>query len=428
MKTITITEHQACTRGVSANGCVVLPPETFDSLRQFILATKNAATSEPLEYLGLSVKRGVGEVLTAKNYVGVLLLKNGVQIEILPKLAKASETDTRKLLIKMLGHLKDAPFKVSGFANLDVRKCTLFDIFIRMFIEEVLRLQKQGFRSAYSEQQGNEYFFKGKLLLTEHLRQNFSHHERFFVQYDLFSINRPINRLIKATLELLFLRTHDWKNKKDIRFLLGCLDTIPTSRNYDADFSRIILDRNMMEFTSLVQWCRVFLKNESFTSTSGTQVAYALLFDMNALFENYVAYWMRQVLGDRVRLQDSTYHLFTHPQKQFSLRPDIVVFTGENTFVLDTKWKLLHKECAQNYGISPADMYQMYVYHQKYQPKHVTLLYPATDEFVQETCLPPYCCEERNGDFTTKVEVRIRFVNPLMQPNEWEQYIGCLFR
>lgn len=353
MKTITITEYQACTRGVLANGYVALPPETFDSLRQFILATKNETTSESMEYLGISAKRGIGEVLTAKNYVGFILLKNDVQIENLPKLAAASEIDTRKLLIKMLGHLKDTPFKASGFANLDVRKCTLFDIFIRMFIEEVLRLQKQGFRSAYSEQQSNEHFFKGKILLTEHLKQNLSHNERFFLQYDLFSINRPINRLIKATLEFLLLRTHNWKNKKDIRFLLGCLDTITSSRNYDADFSRIVLDRNMVEFTSLVQWCRVFLKMESFTSVSGTQVACALLFDMNALFENYVAYWMRQVLGDMVKLQDSTYHLFTQPQKQFSLRPDIVVFTGENVFVLDTKWNLLHKEYTRNYGIAP---------------------------------------------------------------------------
>lgn len=270
-------------------------------------------------------------------------------------------------------------------------------------------------------------FSKEKILLTEHLKQNLSHNERFFLQYDLFSINRPINRLIKATLELLLLRTHNWKNKKDIRFLLGCLDTITSSRNYDADFSRIVLDRDMVEFTSLVQWCRVFLKMESFTSVSGTQVAYALLFDMNALFENYVAYWMRQVLGDMVKLQDSTYHLFTQPQKEFSLRPDIVVFTGENVFVLDTKWKLLHKEYTRNYGIAPVNMYQMYVYHQKYHPKHVTLLYPATDEFSQETCLPSYCCEERNRDIMTQVEVRIRFVDLLMQPGEWEQYVRRLF-
>lgn len=425
MKTITITEYQACTRGIPATGCVALPPETFDALRQFALTPKCEDGSELMKYLGISSRSGVGEVITAKNYVGVIQLKCGVQIEILPKIASACEADVRELLVLMLGHLKNTP-KISGYAGLDVRKCTLLDIFIRMFVDEVLRLQKQEFRSAYIEHQGNESFFKGKLLLTEHVKLNHCHHERFFVQYDIFSINHPINRLIKATLDLL-LKTQDGKNKTDIRFLLGCMDAVTSSRNYDADFSRIVVDRNMMEFASLVQWCRVFLNNESFTPVSGSNVAYALLFEMNILFENYVTYRMRQVLGNSVKLQDSTYHLFTHPQKRFSLRPDIVVFEGEDSFVLDTKWKLLSGKYSLNYGISHADMYQMYAYHQKYHPRHVTLLYPATDEFPQDTCLPSYFSEEKLGDTTTRIEVRVRFVDLLMRSDEWKRYIKSLF-
>ena len=33
-----------------------------------------------------------------------------------------------------------------------------------------------------------------------------------------------------------------------------------------------------------------------------------------------------------------------------------------------------------NWGISQADMYQMYAYHKKYNAKNITMLYPMTEK------------------------------------------------
>ena len=54
---------------------------------------------------------------------------------------------------------------------------------------------------------------------------------------------------------------------------------------------------------------------------------------------------------------------FNEPGKKFLMKPDIVVKrkSDKAVFVLDTKWKLLDAGKA-NYGISQADMYQMYAY------------------------------------------------------------------
>ena len=43
--------------------------------------------------------------------------------------------------------------------------------------------------------------------------------------------------------------------------------------------------------------------------------------------------------------------------------------------MLDTKWKLLSPQW-HNYGISQADMYQMYAYQKEYSAKQALLLYP----------------------------------------------------
>ena len=62
------------------------------------------------------------------------------------------------------------------------------------------------------------------------------------------------------------------------------------------------------------------------------------------------------------------------------MKPDIVIKrkSDKAVFVCDTKWKLLADE-KNNYGISQADMYQMYAYQKKYNACNITLLYPLTD-------------------------------------------------
>ena len=84
-------------------------------------------------------------------------------------------------------------------------------------------------------------------------------------------------------------------------------------------------------------------------------------------------------------VQGKPYRLFDDP-KRFAMRPDIVIRrkTDDAIFIMDAKWKLLADNKA-NYGISQADMYQMYAYQKKYDAKNVTLLYPQTDRISADT-------------------------------------------
>lgn len=133
----------------------------------------------------------------------------------------------------------------------------------------------------------------------------------------------------------------------------------------------------------LMQWSKVFLMNKSFTTFSGATSSRALLFPMESVYESYVAQQMKKVMsleGWDVSSQDKGHYLFTEPRRQFALRPDIVMKRGERTVILDTKWKSLVDNERVNYGISQADMYQMYAYSKKYNTPEIWLLYPVNDE------------------------------------------------
>lgn len=348
----------------------------------------NEENADALDFMRIGCKRNVGDVVTIKNYVGLIQMQNGYQIQVLPKISFGDGEDqensqTKRTFLRMLRSMKDFPSKVFNDAALKVDKMNLYEIFINMYLQEVRQLVKHGIKSAYVQQEDNLRYYKGKLQVSKHIRENIAHGERFYVAYDEFHPNRAENKLVKATLLKLQKLTGSAENSKEIRQLLTAFEMVDPSVNYQKDFSKVHIDRNMQDYKMLMQWSKVFLMNKSFTTFSGSDHSRALLFPMESVYESYVAQYMKKILGSAgwdVLTQDKGHYLFMEPRKQFALRPDIVMEREGRVIIMDTKWKRLIDNERKNYGISQADMYQMYAYSKKYDTSEIWLLYPINDE------------------------------------------------
>ncbi len=366
-----------------------LPAAVFKELEDFIHSSAAELDSaDALDFLRVGYRRNVGDYVAVNNYVGLIQMQNGYQIQILPKIDFGRNSDednreTKRVFLKMLRSMKDFPSKVFNDANLKMDRMPLYEIFINMYLQEVRSLVKHGLKSAYLQQESNLNTFKGKLLVKEQIKFNASHGERFYVQYEDYSLNRAENRLVKATLLKLQNLSSGAQNQKEIRQLLLSFEQVEPSLNYEKDFAEVALDRSTRDYENLIQWSKVFLFNKSFSTFSGTTTTRALLFPMEKVFESYVAQQLRLILSDldwEISTQDKGYYLFDSPQ-QFALRPDIVITRDDGTkVILDTKWKSLCDRPNANYGISQADMYQMYAYAKKYNTSEVWLLYPLNME------------------------------------------------
>jgi 5-methylcytosine-specific restriction enzyme subunit McrC len=385
-KPYTITEYGGFARGSAFSDYQGLPERTFDALEEFILANNTRGETGANELLSLSIRRGAGKIITARNYVGLITMTDGTVIEILPKIAGGhiSEGETRRIFLEMLKTVKDVKFKNFNVSSLKTERMSLFEIFIKMFLDEISALAKQGLKSAYMPVETNERFYKGKLLTSQDIKHNLVNRERFFVRYDEFSMNRPENRLIKSTLKVLLKVAADSNNLQNAIRLLTFFDGVEYSENVDSDFSKCFIDRSTSHYDKALSWCRIFLRGNSFTPFSGSEIALALLFPMERVFESFVAAKFRKhtVVGDTLRVQDTRYSLFDKPTRAFALHPDLVLESGENTIVLDTKWKLLSGN-EKNSGISQSDMYQMYAYGKKYRANKVVLIYPRSEEMYK---------------------------------------------
>lgn len=389
-----------------------LPKEVFKDLKDFIHEySSDAEHADALDFLRISYRRNVGDIISVNNYVGLIQTRSGYQIQVLPKIdfGNASDTQavqTKLVFLRMLRSMKDFPSKVFNAANLKIERMTLYEIFINMYLQEVRALVKRGIKSAYVTLEDNLNLFKGKLFINEHLKRNAAHAERFFVCYDEYLLDRAENRLIKATLLRLLGITDSAENQKEIRQLLTAFEMVTPSSNYQKDFSQVVIDRNTKDYDMLMRWSKVFLLNKSFSTFSGGHNARALLFPMEKVFESYVAQQLKKALIDLdwdISCQDKGYYLFDEP-RQFALRPDIVVTrTDGSKIVLDTKWKALVDRPRINYGISQPDMYQMYAYAKKYETSEIWLLYPINEEMRDHTDI----------SFSSKdgVNVRLFFVD-----------------
>ena len=307
---------------------------------------------------------------------------------------KSASNDSKKcqvckakdILLKMLETLKNSPFKPSHISNLATQNTPLLEVFAMMFLDELESLIKKGIKSDYVVCEENRAFLKGKLLFTPNLKHNFAHKERFYTASDEFIANIAPNRLIVSAL--LFLTRQNFHPKTSTRILQSrfVFDEISPSQNYDKDFAKCVNLRHFKSYELVLLWCKVFLKRHNFIPYQGLDKAFALLFDMNELFESFVAYHLKKYVAQKdykcqIKAQESSKHLLeVDGVGKFQIKPDIVCRKDNTTiFIADTKWKILDFS-RSDYGISQGDLYQIFAYLAKYQCEKGYLIFPKIED------------------------------------------------
>lgn len=385
------------------NDVHLIPANVFGWLEEQCL---RAADAGNVSWLRWTQRRG-RRVIQVTSFVGVIRAPGGYQIEVLPKVGKAiggGAVKARQLLIEMLCCLNGFRHVQTDSAKLSAKRIPLLEIFISEFLRTVEHIVKRGLRSDYRQRQDNLFALRGKLLMSEHLRQNLFRADRFFTEHDEFSTDRPENRLLHAALRHVLSLTGTQANQQLARELDFVFADVPPSTQPRIDFQQVRLDRGMGYYADALAWVRLILDEESPLTGSGRHGAPSLLFPMEAVFEAYVAKHLSRQLVPPLRLktQARSHHLVRHcEQNWFRLKPDLLVRNlDRNLLVLDTKWKLLDGLKANGtdkYGLSQSDFYQLQAYGLSYLDGvgDVVLIYPMTDAFADP--LPVFDFPKTNG-------------------------------
>ncbi|EXI76433.1 MAG TPA: McrC family protein [Candidatus Accumulibacter phosphatis] len=318
-------------------------------------------------------------------FVGAVRLANRT-VEFLPKIEQVAGVSdlpaVRHNLLRMLLVAYDLEGATPGKAALEKNNGGWLDLLMRLFCRALADQLRRGLIRRYREESDDLPTVRGRLQIDEQLRRNLVHRERTACAFDEFDEDHALNQLLRVAIVRMLRLASNNTTQQALRELLpafeGVSDIVPT-----PDWLvRVTLDRIGERFGLCLGMARLFLQGTTTGLYAGDQNSFALLFDMNDLFERFVARTLRRELRKsacEVSIQDSSHHLvrdLKSSQPLFRLRPDIVVRQGGLSLcVVDTKWKRLSPE-ERKLGIAQGDLYQMLAYAEGYECAVVLLIYP----------------------------------------------------
>lgn len=350
----------------------------------------------------------------ATQWVGVVQIP-GLVMEILPKIEGTSSSTDLELKKERARSLKYLAFMLMqagvldeyrerDVTSLESRTSSLLQILIDLFTKRLLEQLIQGQEHLYIPKEENLHVMRGRLVFNQHIRENCIHRERFFVRHDEFSPNTAMNRIFKAVcLRLISVAASAASQTRLLQCLLMLEEVELTKAPVNSsDCDKIVLNRQNERFRGILNFSKLILANKAPSASAGKERTFALLFDMNNVFESFIANIVRKkVLGqqglsrDEYRVYVQTCgHRKTHllhrlAEKQegaYRLCPDIIVerVSTKEKVIIDTKWKLLSSLDDRGWKrkdqSAPTDIYQLYAYARAYEgTKTGILLYPKTE-------------------------------------------------
>ncbi len=376
MSVVTVTEHET-----------VPVVSRLDHPDQKALTFKEVDSLLAIgERLGSNVVEIVArDRIKFRQFVGLARLEDR-DIELLPKI-ESMEGDTsvsivRHNLLQMLLIAHDVEVHVPGRANASLGDASWLDSFIRAFCLGLADQARRGLTRRYRADEDDLATLRGRLLVVDQLRRNLVHKERLACEFDELDEDHLLNQVFKVALSGMRRCARSTRVQRLVHELELSFDSVSTPVQRRGWWRKVNLDRLSTRFAHSLHMAQMFLDGASPDVEHGERDSYALLFDMNDLFEKFVGRELRRSLRPRalsVHLQHSAHHLMRDPASNanlFALRPDIVVFEGEEACcIADTKWKRLAPE-DRRLGVQQGDLYQMLAYADRYGCDRVLMLYP----------------------------------------------------
>lgn len=328
--------------------------------------------------------------LRARGVVGVLSTRD-CTLEILPKIdvdaakdLEGQNTATRKRLIHMLAVALDLKIDLGSITELAWQRETLLEILIRIFSQKLTDAVRQGMPRRYIEQEDDLPALRGTLNIARQFTHLAVNPSRLACRFDVLSEDIALNRIMKATVSHLARVSRSSANQRRLRELSFVYAEIGDVSASALRWDDVVIDRTNRRWQDLLGMARLFLQNRYQTTTGGPGQGTAILFEMNALFEEYVGRLISRALagsGMTVSLQGGRLFCLTTQDTQrglFQTKPDILIRSrGVVTHVIDTKWKRISSRIDDpKQGVSQGDVYQMMAYGHLYGSPRLTLLYP----------------------------------------------------
>ena len=329
--------------------------------------------------------------LKATSYCGILNFENQ-DFYILPKIAK-DEKQNLNIFIYMLMFSYDIKLSNEQIASCSNQKYTILEVFVQMFAKNLLDELKKGVFKEYILKEENLRVFKGKYLINENLKYNFTH-DKIYCQYDEFCEDNTLNQLFLYAVKFLQKYVKDKKLLKQIELIFDEVEY----KHFDITNINIHFNRLNHRFKTSFEMAILLLK-QLIPIFSQDKKSFAFLFDMNILFEKFIARVVKD-LDSRAKIQNKDNF------GDLILKPDIILLNQ----IIDTKYKKLNSLD----DLKQSDKLQVFAYGINYKVENVMLLYP---KYLEKHSFDLALGKDK------KVDLKIRCIDLKYDKDSFDEYI-----
>lgn len=346
-------------------------------------------------------------------------------LEILPKIDRAqNRQSSRGLLLKMLGLCLDLPLWMDQDVDTDLGG-GLLEVLVNAFVQEVRHQSTKGLISKYENKTESLAFLKGRLNVQEHIRSSALGTLLIPCTFDELTIDNSYNQTLKHALKISLLVTRPSSVlRQNIHKLLDGLSDVTEISVSASQIASLPLNRLTLRYRQVLKYAEWVVGSLQPDVRHGTSEGISFLFNMNVLFESYVAKVLELNLrqhfsgsGFVLKCQTSGHQLLV-PELVGTgtgqwIKPDLqIIQSGVVRAVLDTKWKIFDGKTP-----STSDTYQMLAYGYGLGCDCLELIYPATGD--NEPLPVNYKLMSKNNE---RFNLRVRLFD-LNNPNQSVQQI-----
>lgn len=282
-----------------------------------------------------------------------------------------------------------------GYKKLATEKFdNILELMAEILIKGISGQIKRGLEREYILQTEELTSVRGKLEISESIKNNSMIRKKLICAYDDFSVNSTMNRIIKSTVETLLTSNLSKKRKKELKKLMIYFRDVETIniRYIDWNFK---YNRNNKHYQMLIAICYLIVKGLIQTNKDGTMKMMDFLDDqrMSRLYEKFILeYYKKHYPKLSVRASQIPWSLDDGVREMLPImQSDIYIQNEDSILIIDAKYygKTTQMQFDKR-KIHSNNLYQIFTYVKncdyqfENQNKTVSgmLLYAKTDETI----------------------------------------------
>lgn len=305
-------------------------------------------------------------VLTPGSTIGAISLDT-LSIEIRPKVG------IERVLFLLSYALGNARWQDTAFQF--SLSTSLLECLVHVFATHVKRALAGGVLQGYRTEETALAGLRGRIRCAEQVTRRFAAVMPVEVRFDEFTEDILENRLLKAAIVTLArMQMRSTTSYASLRRFAPALENVSQEMFDPKHVPSVTFTRLNERYRPAIEWARLILRHASIESRHGALRGLGVLFDMNAVFEEFV----RIALRERLRLSawqwpsgSTCPSVYLDVASRVRLQPDLSWWDRTGCrFVGDVKYKKVNVV-----GVKHADLYQLLAYTTATQLPSGLLLY-----------------------------------------------------